>query len=248
MTEDALPDRSPITRLTPLHPTKHRPPARGDAAAVEIRHAQSFLPREVLQGCREAIQRIGEPDLRSYGVTSAVRGEGRTTVAAGLALVEWLDYEKRTVLVDLDLECPSLHQRFGLVEGPGISDLLEGQLVVEDHLRRVVGDVWLLSIGGRREDAPRTLSRLAHSTVISQLTEWADVVVCDLPPLLGSPTGLEAARLCARPALVVRAGVTPLPRVKEAADVLPSPPSVILNGVDSALPAWLRRATGTWKP
>jgi Mrp family chromosome partitioning ATPase len=202
----------------------------------------------VLQGCREAIQRIGDRESLGFGVTSSVRGEGRSTIAAGLALVQWLDYEKRTVLVDLDLEKPSLHDRFGVSAGPGIADLLEGQHAVEDHLQRIAGDVWLLSAGRLREDAPRTLIQLAQSNVLSQLAEWADAVVFDLPPLLASPTGLEAARLCATPVMVVRAGITPLPTVREAVDTLGSSPPVILNGVRSALPRWVRRSTGDWKP
>ena len=217
-------------------------------AAAETQRAQSLLPRRVLEGCREAIQRITDAEPRSFGITSTVRGEGRSTVAAGMALIEWLDYERRTVIIDLDLERPSLHERFGVSEGPGIADLVNGHHAVEDHLQRVAGDVWLLSAGRLREDAPRTLVKLAQSSVISQLTEWADTVVFDLPPLLASSAGLEAARLCATPVLVVRAGVTPLPSVKQAADSLPNLPPVILNGARSSLPRWIRRAAGDWKP
>ncbi|HXZ98795.1 MAG TPA: CpsD/CapB family tyrosine-protein kinase [Candidatus Binatia bacterium] len=236
-----------LSRVTPFRPPSSPEPPRG-ASPADVRLAQGLLPRAVLKGCREAIQRMPEPDPRSYGVTSTVRGEGRSTVAAGMALLQWLDYERRTVLVDLDLEQPSLHRRFGLAEGSGLSDLIEGHGAVEDHLQRVVGDLYVLTAGRLREDAPRTLTRLAQSSVISQLFEWAEAVVFDLPPVLGSPTGLEAARLSGSPVMVVRAGVTPLPRAKEALDALPACSSVILNGVESAMPPWLRRATGSWKP
>jgi Mrp family chromosome partitioning ATPase len=234
----------PQPPVTPLRRQWSRPSSHGATSG----DAQALLPRGVLVGCREAIQRIDDDGHHSYGITSALRGEGRSSIAAGFALVEWLDYERRTVLVDLDLEGPSLHERFGLPEGPGISDLVGSHDPVEDYLQRLVGDVWLLSAGGDRENVPRTLSRLTQGTVMSQLAEWADVVICDLPPLLGSPTGLEAARLCSTAVMVVRAGVTPMPRVKEAADSLATPPPVILNGVHSSVPAWIRRATGDWKP
>ena len=229
----------------PSHPlaavTRLQPPRDRD---VSTREARGLLPATLLQGCREAIQRIAPTGLRSFGVTSALRGEGRTSVAAGMALVEWMDHERRTVLIDLDLTSPSLHRQFNLLEGPGINDLIDGPSHVEDHLQRIVGDLWLLSAGGERDDIPRTVSRLAGSTILSQLSEWADSIVFDLPPLLGSADGLEAARLCETPVMVVRAGVTPLPRVKEAVELLSTPPPVVLNGVRSDLPAWVRRALG----
>jgi hypothetical protein len=44
--------------------------------------------------------------------------------------------------------------------------------------------------------------------------------------------------------MVVRAGVVPLPQVKEAVSKLASPPPVILNGVRSKVPTWIRRSLG----
>jgi Mrp family chromosome partitioning ATPase len=215
-----------------------------EAGTLAARNAQGLLPATLLQGCREIVQRISPSGSRSLGVTSAVRGEGRSSVAAGIALVEWLDHERRTVLIDLDLTSPSLHQHFGLSEGPGINDLTEGHVNVEDYLQPIVGDVWLLSAGRSNVDAPRAVSRLAGSTILSQLSEWADTIVFDLPPLLGSPDGIAAARLCATPIMVVRAGATPIPQVSQAVELLVAPPPVVLNGVRSAMPRWLRRALG----
>jgi hypothetical protein len=43
---------------------------------------------------------------------------------------------------------------------------------------------------------------------------------------------------------VVRAGVAPMPQVKEAVQRLTAPPMVILNGVRSAVPSWIRRSLG----
>jgi len=234
-----------ISRVSPYRTADA--PEQARPATDEAQRAQSLLPRSVLQGCREVLQRISDQEPRSYGVTSSLRGEGRSTIAVGMALVQWLDYERRTVLVDLDLEHPTLHERFGVSDGTGLADLADGHFAMEDYLQRIAGDVWLLSAGRLREDAPRTLARLAQGTVLPQLEEWADALVFDLPPLLGSPTGPGGAKLCATPVMVVRAGLTPLPIVKRATDSLPVAPPVVLNGVRSALPAWIRRATGDWK-
>jgi Mrp family chromosome partitioning ATPase len=244
----AAPVRHPSFPFNPAFRPSHPQDDPSASNALETRRAQSLVARTVLKGCREAIQRIGEPDPRTYGVTSSIRGEGRSTVATGMALVEWLDYGRRTVLVDLDLDQPTLHRRLGLAVGPGVGDLAASSAAVEDHLQRIVGDVWLLSAGHQAEESPRILNRLAQGSVISQLIEWADAVIFDLPPILASPTGLEAARLCGNPVLVVRAGVTPMPTVKRASEALAEAPPVVLNGVRSALPRWIQRATGDWHP
>jgi Mrp family chromosome partitioning ATPase len=207
---------------------------------------EHLVRRRLLEGCRRASQRIDGVNLTSIGVTSALRGEGRSSVAAGLAMVQWLDHERRTVLVDLDLDKPSLHEHFGLELGPGIGELADGHEDLEEHLQRIVGNLWLLSAGRSRDDSPRVLSRLNGSRLMSQISELADVVVYDLPPLLASSTGLEASRLCDNKVLVVRAAVTPLPRVREAASLLETPPPVILNGARSFVPTRLRRMIGDW--
>jgi Mrp family chromosome partitioning ATPase len=241
VTGDVAPSR--IAPLSALHSARSQELTR-DKDLDAAQEARELIPPALLQGAREALQRIGQSGHGSYGVTSTVRGEGRTSIATALAIVEWLDHERRVVLVDLDLEQPSLHERLGLREGPGIRDLVQGHNSVEDYVQRIVGDVWLLSAGRSRDDAPRGLNRLAESTILSQLSEWADVAVFDLPPLLESVTGAEAARLCTTPIMVVRAGVAPMPQVKEAVQRLTAPPMVILNGVRSAVPTWIRRSLG----
>jgi tyrosine-protein kinase Etk/Wzc len=220
---------------------------RRQAAVLPLeafRAAEGRLPAKLLQGCRGAVQRIAIPGRPSIGVTSALRGEGRSSVALGMALVEWLDYERRTVLVDLDFESQSLHRRLGLEQGTHIDDLVGSHADIEQHLQQVTGDLYLLSISGLAEEAPRMLGRLAQSSILSQLSEWADAVVFDLPPVLGTAAGLEAVRLCGTPVMVVRAGITPVARVKEATAALAEPPPVVLNGVETRLLGWLRRAAG----
>ncbi|MGA8015985.1 MAG: CpsD/CapB family tyrosine-protein kinase [Candidatus Dormiibacterota bacterium] len=234
-----------LARVSPLHPSRRgREPV--EDRSFGLAEAERLVPAEVLRACREALQRFVSTDPPSYGVTSAIRGEGRSSIALGFALAEWLDHERRTVIVDLDLEAPALHRRLGLRERPGLEQVVDGQAHVEDYVQRAIGDVWLLSAGAPGVDAPRALNRFAQSTLLSQLSEWAEAVVFDLPPLLGSPTGLEASRLCTTPVMVVRAGVTPLPRVKEAVELLSVKPPVVLNGVSTRIPRWLRRAAGDW--
>lgn len=205
----------------------------------------SSAPPVLIQGCREALQRMAsDGTVEHIAVTSSIRGEGRSTIAAGLAIVSALDHELRTVLVDLDLDSPSQNRRLGLPETAGINDLTERGAHIDDYLQPVVSNLWLLSAGRSRSDAPRALNRFAASGLLSQLREWADMVVFDLPPLFGSSTGTMAVRVAPQPLLVVRAGATQLSQVARAVELFPAPPAVIVNGIRSSLPRWIRRAAG----
>jgi len=67
------------------------------------------------------------------------------------------------------------------------------------------------------------------------------VIIADLPALLQSASGALLAESFDNTVLVVRAAVTPLPRVREAISTLNTEPVVMLNGTRSNLPDWLRR-------
>ena len=221
-------------------------PKTANAATLRsAEHMVSSAPPVLIQGCREALQRMAsDGTVEHIAVTSSIRGEGRSTVAAGLAIVSALDHELRTVLVDLDLDSPSQSRRLGLPDASGINDLTESGAHIEDYLQPVVGNLWLLSAGRARSDAPRALNRFAASGLLSQLREWADMVVFDLPPLFGSSTGTMAIRVAPQPVLVVRAGATQLSQVARAVELFPEPPAVIVNGIRSSLPRWMQRAAG----
>jgi Mrp family chromosome partitioning ATPase len=224
---------------------------RAAATGAAVRTAEQMVssaPPALIQGCREALQRMAaDGTVEHIAVTSSIRGEGRSTVAAGLAIVSALDHELRTVLVDLDLDSPSQARRLGLAEGSGINDLTESPAHIEDYLQPVVSSLWLMSAGRPRSDAPRALNRFASSGLLSQLREWADMVVFDLPPLFGSSTGTMAARVAPQPVLVVRAGTTQVSQVARAVELFPEPPAVIVNGIRSSLPRWLQRVVGDWR-
>lgn len=72
----------------------------------------------------------GTDEVRAVlGITSANEGEGKTLVASNLAVSLAMGYQKRTVLVDLNIDHPSLHQVFGAVPAPGLINALHGEAI-----------------------------------------------------------------------------------------------------------------------
>src|SRR5579871_381342 len=68
----------------------------------------------VESACSFALQRIRGAHLSSIGVTSTLRREGRSTVAAATALVQRYEYGRKVLLVELDLDAPSIGKTMGL--------------------------------------------------------------------------------------------------------------------------------------
>lgn len=120
-------------------------------------------------------------------VTSSISGEGKSTVAANLAIA-MARKGKRVVLVDCDLRNPTVSQIFELKQQyPGLVSILRGNSELEDSLVQVTdhGNPIGLTLvpGGNRE--PRLVEILGSENmqnVIQRLKENADVVVLDTPP------------------------------------------------------------------
>lgn len=198
----------------------------------------------MLEACRAASLLMGGPQIRRLGVTSALREEGRTTVSLAMAQVQQAEFGRRVALLDMDFENPSLARLHGLEPWPGLAEVSRGEVGLEDVMQPLSDGIQLVAAGRVRDAGPRLVADIVISGLVVELSERVDVVVADLPPLLGGGIGQVAARAFDDLVLVIRAGVTPAARVKEATSDLHVAPNVLLNGAYSSLPSWLRRLLG----
>ena len=85
---------------------------------------QRELWGKLTEECSSALALMGGP--ASVGVTSCLRGEGRSTIGIAMGLAQSFRYGRTTVLVEADLEKPSLAKTLGAKVGPGLADVLRG--------------------------------------------------------------------------------------------------------------------------
>src|SRR5665213_715883 len=126
-----------------------------------------------------------EGRLRSIMLTSAAPGEGKSTIAAHLAIAN-ADRGKKTLLVDGDLRRPSLHSKFGLNPREGLSNVLTGELSWQDVVVPIEDrpNLSFLAAGlGSHRAADLMGPRLA--TLLDEFAKEYDLVILDSPPLLG---------------------------------------------------------------
>jgi Mrp family chromosome partitioning ATPase len=215
----------------------HAAPSNGEDAeqigpAKQLARPTRFpIPPAVLESCAGALAGLGGPAARSIAVTSCHRAEGRSTVALALALLERKNYNRRTLLVDLDLERPCLAGALGLPDGPGVADVLRDDTTVERALRWTDDELAVLSAGDPRGAPAALLARVVAGDLLDGLGALFDTIVVDLPPLEGNGSAALVARLCSTPLLVVRAGAAELHDIEKAVAMFDVPPPILMNGV-----------------
>jgi capsular exopolysaccharide synthesis family protein len=122
--------------------------------------------------------------LRTVMVTSAMNGEGKTTLATHLAM-SLARAGRRTVLLDCDLRCPAAHRGVDAPLSPGLCDYLRGETDVAGLIRPPVPGLPSLITAGVC-DAP-AIDALAHDRMhllIEELKGRFDFVVVDSAPVL----------------------------------------------------------------
>ena len=149
-----------------------------------------------------------EQRLHSIVLTSATASEGKTTVAAHLAIAN-ADRGRRTLLVDGDLRRPALHVRFGLSPKEGLSNVLTGEIEWQDAVIPIEGkpNLGLLPSGPSSHRAADLIGpRLAE--LLDEFGKHYDLVILDSPPLLGFAECLQMATAADGVVIVTRAGET----------------------------------------
>jgi capsular exopolysaccharide synthesis family protein len=122
--------------------------------------------------------------LRSLLVTSAVSGEGKTSLATQL-VASLGRAGLQAVLVDADLRNPSAHTAFGMPLQPGLSEALRGEAGVMGLVRAApVENVWLLAAGNSDSRAIQALSGERLRGILDSLKGQFDFVVIDSCPIL----------------------------------------------------------------
>ncbi|MEV0810987.1 polysaccharide biosynthesis tyrosine autokinase [Micromonospora sp. NPDC050200] len=197
--------------------------AGAKAAPLIVGDAATSARAEAVRKLRTNLRFVDvhEP-ARVIAVTSALQGEGKTTLSCNMAIA-LAEAGWRVLLVDADLRRPKIADYLGLDGGVGLTDVLVGDVQVGDVVQRW-GDKSLLVLpsGSGPPNPSELLGSKAMADLLLALRESADIVIIDTAPLLAVTDGVVVAVQADGALLVTQQGRTSRTQVAAAARSLHS--------------------------
>ena len=169
---------------------------------------------------RTALQFGMPPRTKTLLVTSAVPGDGKSTLVSNLAIA-MAQASRRVLVVDADLRAPVQHRLFGLPDRTGLASVLAGTDTLDDAIRRTgIHGLDVLPAGPIPHNPAELLNTPDFGDHLNDLADRYDLVLIDSPPV----TAVTDARILAASAdaslLVVRLGSSTRRQVESARDAL----------------------------
>jgi polysaccharide biosynthesis transport protein len=157
-----------VERHTPIILSRDRGEAIGQTAYQRLQTNLSFL--------------CGDRGLKSIVVTSAIDSEGKSEVAANLA-VEMAQSGRRILLVDTNMTRPALHAIWDLPNTVGLSHVLVGKSKAAEAIQEVLPHLYVLTTGGIVPDPMALLDSNRMGSLMAELADRYDFVIFDAPSL-----------------------------------------------------------------
>ena len=160
--------------------------------------------------------------LKRVVVTSTIPEEGKTLMAANLALNLSRSKILKTVLVDGDLRRPSLSGRFGLSRSlPGLTECLRGEKQLSDVLYKLENtNLWFLPAGLPPENPLDLMQSARTGELLSCLDDLFDWVIIDSPPVTPLADASFWMKLSNGVLMIAREGVTEKKPLKRALEII----------------------------
>lgn len=171
--------------------------------------------------------------LKSLMITSAGMGEGKSLVAANLAVTLARNANTKVLLIDGDLRRPSVGSMFGLNKVKGLVDWwAHNEEQLDQYLVQLSNmALWFLSAGTTPDGSAELLQSERLEGAMALLRAQYDWIVVDSTPMSPVIDANLWTRLVDGTLLVVREGVTPVRALKSGLENLDSPKliGVVLN-------------------
>lgn len=121
-------------------------------------------------------------ELKTLLVTSSEKGEGKSTTICNIA-VAFAQVEKKILIIDCDLRCPTIHRYFNLSNTCGLSNYLTTRIEVESVIFSTKEGVDILPSGIIPPNPAELLNSRKFKETVDQLKKRYDMILLDSPPI-----------------------------------------------------------------
>ncbi len=213
--EDTIPVSMPLLQVgdrtiwndNTSPPPVPKTPTRGKTLRY---NASPFL--EAFRSLNTNIRLLGsDSPINSFVISSSIPTEGKSTISSQLAQAA-AAMGQRVLIVDADLRRPQVHERLGLNNDRGLSDILAMGFDLEDAIQKIRGveNLDVLTAGASPPDPTRLLSSVKMQQLMEELrsSNYYDLVIYDTPPILGFADGRILTKYTNGVILVAKIGTT----------------------------------------
>jgi capsular exopolysaccharide synthesis family protein len=226
---------TPVAVLAGVTAQKSNPFLADNSHPIEIEYSPKLL--EAFRYLYTNVRLLTyESSVHSLVISSATSGDGKSTIAVNLARIA-ASVGQRVLLVDADLRSPQLHNKFGLPNLRGLSDVITTDISLNDSIQRWHEDdnLFLLTSGQIPPDPIKLLSSKKMRYLMEQFQAFFDLVIYDTPPLVGLADSSLVAAYTDGMVLVVRLEKTDRSMVTKALEGLKISGSKVLGVVANAV-------------
>ncbi|MDZ8050436.1 MAG: GumC family protein [Aulosira sp. ZfuVER01] len=178
-----------------------------------------------------------DKELKVIVVTSSVPGEGKSTIAANLALA-MAQMERKVLLVDGDLHRPVQHLIWDLTNSQGLSNVIVGEAEIKTATNKVMDNMDNLDVLTAGVVPPSPASLLDSKRMASLMQNFAanyDFVIIDAPALNVAADAATLGQMADGVLFVVRPGVVDSVNAAMAYDILEKSGQNVLGQVVNAV-------------
>ncbi len=193
-------------------------PFLGLVPNISVKEGEQVLlgGRDVPPAFAEAMKAIrtavvfssAEEGTRSVVVTSTAPHEGKTVISSNLAAA-LAQTEQRTLIIDADMRRPRIHDVFGWLQDPGLSNVLVGTVTLSDAIRKTsVPHLSVLTAGHIPPNPAELLGAARFKDLVRELKQHYDWIVIDAPPVMAVTDAALVGHIATGVVFVVGAEMT----------------------------------------
>jgi polysaccharide biosynthesis transport protein len=198
---------------------------------VLTRDFPHFAAQEAYQMLQANLKFLSsDKELKVITVTSSVRKEGKSTVAANLAAAI-AQVNRRVLLIDADMRNPMQHHIWNLTNAAGLSNLIVNQVEFSEVVNPISPNLDVLTVGVIPPNPLTLIDSQRMKSLIEQFSQAYDVVIFDAPSIVGTADASVLSKMTDGSLLVVRPGTVNTAKGKAAKNAIAQSGQTVLGMV-----------------